>query len=93
MEIPLEPLQSNNESNASMQALCIPMNKVLANYIKEDKIYPLTISEIAKAQRGNATLKHICKHNAVIDKGLEVKLIENTTCVCKDGWLVIHKPL
>ncbi len=39
------------------------------------------------------SLKHLFKCNAVIDQGLEIKLIENTTCVCKDGWLVIPKPL
>ncbi len=38
-------------------------------------------------------LKHLFKHNAVIDQGLEIKLIENMTYVCKDGWLVIPKPL
>ncbi len=29
----------------------------------------------------------------LLDKGLETKLIENTTCLCKDGQLVIPKPL
>jgi hypothetical protein len=38
-------------------------------------------------------LKHLFKCNAVIDQRLEIKLIENMTCVCKDGWLVIPKPL
>ncbi len=38
-------------------------------------------------------MKHLFKRNAVIDQGLEIKLIKNTTCVCKDGWLVIPKPL
>ncbi len=38
-------------------------------------------------------MKHLFKHNAVIDQGLEIKLIEDTTCVCKDGRLVIPKPL
>ncbi len=38
-------------------------------------------------------MKHLFKRNAVIDQGLEIKLIENTTCVCEDGWLVIPKPL
>ncbi len=56
-------------------------------------MYPLTIVDVAEAQRANATLKHMFKHNAEIDKGLEIKLIESTTCVCKDGWLVIPKPL
>ncbi len=31
--------------------------------------------------------------SAIVDKGLEIKLIENTTCVYKDGQLVIPKPL
>jgi hypothetical protein len=66
---------------------------VFANCSKEDKIYPLTTAEIAEAQQANATLKHLFKCNAVIDQGLEIKLIENTTCVCIDGWLVIPKPL
>ncbi len=39
------------------------------------------------------SLNHLFKRNAVIDQGLEIKLIENTNCVCKDGWLVIPKPL
>jgi hypothetical protein len=69
------------------------MNEVLANRRDEDKIYPLTTVEIAAAQQADASLKHLFKHNAAIDQGLEIKLIENTTCVCKDGWLVIPKPL
>jgi hypothetical protein len=44
-------------------------------------------------QRADASLKHLFKRNAVIDQGLEIKLIKNMTCVCKDGWLVIPKPL
>jgi hypothetical protein len=84
--------QSYRESNASTKAHCIPMNKVFANCSEENEIYPLTTVEIAKAQQVDATLK-LFKHNAVIDKGLEIKLIENTTCVCKDGRLVIPKPL
>ena len=49
--------------------------------------------EIAAAQWADASLKHLFKRNAVIDQGLEIKLIENTTCVCNDGRLVIPKPL
>ncbi len=62
------------------------------NCSEEDKIYPLTKEEIAEAQQADASLMHLFKRNAVIDQGLEIKLIENTTCVCKDGWLVIPKP-
>ncbi len=69
------------------------MNEVFANHSEEDEIYPLTTVEIAAAQRANAFLKHLFKRNSIIDQGLEIKLIENTACVCKDGWLVIPKPL
>ena len=69
------------------------MNAVFANCSEEEEIYPLTTVEIAEAQRADATYKHLFKRNAVIDQGLEIKLIENTLCVCKDGWLVIPKPL
>jgi hypothetical protein len=69
------------------------MNEVFAHCSDEDEIYPLTTEEIAAAQRADASLKHLFKCNAVIDQGLEIKLIENTTCVFKDGWLVIPKPL
>ncbi len=76
-----------------VQAHCFHMNEVFANCSNEDEIYPLTTAEIAAAQRADATLKHLFKRNAVIDQGLEIKLIENMTCVCKDGRLVIPKPL
>ncbi len=69
------------------------MNEVCVNCSEEDEIYPLTTEEIAEAQWAETSLKHLFKRNAVIDQGLEIKVIENTTCVCKDGRLVIPKPL
>jgi hypothetical protein len=68
--------QSYNESNASTQAHCVQMNEVFAKHSKEDKICPLTTVEIAEAQQANATPKHLFKCNAVIDQGLEIKLIQ-----------------
>jgi hypothetical protein len=68
------------------------MNTVFANHSEDDGIYPLTTAEVADAQKVDATLKHLFKCNAVTDKGQEVKLIENTLCVCKDGQLVFPKP-
>jgi hypothetical protein len=85
--------RSYNEASTPTQAHCFHMNEMFANRSDEDKIYPLTTAEIAAAQRANASLKHLFKRNAVIDQGLEIKLIENLTCVCKDGQLVIPKPL
>jgi hypothetical protein len=84
---------SYNEAGMPMQAYCFHMNEVFANCSEEDEIYPLTTEEIAEAQRADASLKDLFKRNAVIDQGLEIKLIENATCVCKDGWLVIPKLL
>ncbi len=58
------------------------MNDMFAHCNKEDQIYPLTSEEIVEAQQADASLKHLFKRNAVIDQGLEIKLIENTTYVC-----------
>jgi hypothetical protein len=82
-----------HETSVPMQAYCFHMNEVFANRSEEDEIYPLTPVKIAAAQRADASLKHLFKRNAVIDQGLEIKLIEDMTCVCKDGELVIPKPL
>jgi hypothetical protein len=68
------------------------MNKVSANCSKEDKIYPQTTAEITEAQQANATLQYLSKCNTVLEKGLEIILIKNATCVCKDGRLLIPKP-
>jgi hypothetical protein len=43
------------------------MNEVFANRSDENEIYPLTTVEIAAAQQADASLKHLFKHNAVID--------------------------
>jgi hypothetical protein len=84
---------SYNETSPPMQAHCFHMNEVFANHSDENKISSLTTGEIAAAQRVDASLKDLFKRNAVIDQGLEIKLIENMTYVCKDGQLVIPKPL
>jgi hypothetical protein len=91
MEIFCAPLVMLPLANASL--LLFHMNEVFANCSDEDEICPLTTVEIVAAQRADASLKHLFKRNAVIDQGLEIKLIENITCVCKDGWLDIPKPL
>jgi hypothetical protein len=84
---------SYNNTSTLTQAYCFHMNEVFANRRDKDEIYPLTTVKITEAQRADASLKHLFQHNAVIDQGLEIKLIENMTCVCKDGWLVIPKLL
>jgi hypothetical protein len=69
------------------------LNQVFTNRSKEEEIFPLTTQEIAEAQQANDKLKHCFKHNTVLDKGLEVSLVDNAHVVCKDGRMIISKPL
>ncbi len=50
----------------------IQMNKVFANRSEEDEIYPLTVKKIIEAQKVDNKLKHFFRHNATLDKGLEL---------------------
>ena len=69
------------------------MNQVFANRSEEDEIYPLTVKEIVEAQKADPILTHFFKSNAVLSKGLELQLVENESCICHEGKLVIPKPL
>jgi hypothetical protein len=80
----------NNPGNKTQEC---NLNKVFANRSKEEEIFPLSTPEIVEAQKANVKLKHCFRHNAVLDKGLEVRLIEDTYVVCKDGKMIIPKPL
>jgi hypothetical protein len=82
-----------HKTSVPTQAYCFHINKVFVNCSDKDEIHLLTTVEIVAAQWADASLKHLFKRNAVIDQGFETKLIENMTCVCKDGWLVILKLL
>jgi hypothetical protein len=54
-------------------------NLVFATHGGEDKIYPLTIIEIAKAQQKDRNLKIYYKQNAKTpEQGMSFQLIENT---------------
>jgi hypothetical protein len=71
----------------------IQMNEVFSNCSEEDEIYPLTFKEIIEAQKADNKLKHFFKHNATLDKGLELRIIEDQKCICNKGRLVIPTPL
>jgi hypothetical protein len=75
------------------QTNTIQMNQVFANCSEEDEIYLLTVKEIVKAQKADTNLKHFFKSNAVLNKRLELQLIENKSCICHKERLVIPKPL
>jgi hypothetical protein len=52
---------------------------------EEDEIYPLTVKEIVETQncqKADTTLKHFFERNTVLDKGLELQLVENEGCIC-----------
>ncbi len=66
---------------------------MFASRSKEEETFPLTAAEIAEAQKVNSKLKHCFKHNAVPDKGLDVRLVDDTYVVCKDSRMIIPKPL
>ncbi len=66
---------------------------MFANHSKEEEIFPLTTQEIADAQKADDKLKNCFKCNAVSNKGLEVSLADNTHLVCKDGRMIVSKPL
>jgi hypothetical protein len=82
-----------NENNPGNKRQECYLNEVFANRSKEEEIIPLTTPEIAEAQKANSELKHCFRCNAVIDKGLEVRLVDDTYVVCKDGKMIIPKPL
>ena len=77
----------------SNEGRTIQLNQWFANRNEEDEVYPLTVKEIVEAQKANSTLKQYFKRNAVLDIGLELLLIENESCICHKGRLVLPKPL
>ncbi len=57
------------------------MNQVFANRSEKDEIYPRIVKGIVEAQKADTKLKHFFKSNAVLDKGLELQLMENKSCI------------
>jgi hypothetical protein len=82
--------KKNNPGNETQEC---NLNEVFVNCSKEEEIFPLTTPEIAEAQIVNGKLKNCFKRNAVLDKGLDVRLVDNMYVVCKDGRMIIPKSL
>jgi hypothetical protein len=82
-----------NENNPRNEMQECNMNQVFAICSEEEKNFPLTTPEIAEAQKADNKLNHCFKRNTVLDKGLDVRLVDNTYVVCNDGRMIIHKPL
>jgi hypothetical protein len=70
-----------NEYNTGSKTEECNLNQVFTNHSKEEEIFPLTTQEIAEAQKAGDKLKHCFKYNTVLDKGLEVSLVEDTHVV------------
>jgi hypothetical protein len=91
-----KPWHCYNENNPGNETQECNLNEVLANHSKEEEIFPLTAlttPEIAEAQKADVKLKHCFRRNAVLDKGLEVRLIDDMYVACNDGNMMIPKPL
>jgi hypothetical protein len=74
-----------NKNNPGNETQECNLNETFANRSKEEEIFPLTTPKIAEAQQANVKLKHCFRSNAVLDEGLEVRLVDDTYVVCKDG--------
>eukprot|EP00804_Cyclotella_cryptica_P027928 CCRYP_003820-RA/>CCRYP_003820-RA protein AED:0.45 eAED:0.45 QI:0/-1/0/1/-1/1/1/0/94 len=72
------------ESAIDTSAYQEEMNLVFANRSEEDVIYPLTVQEIAEAQKLDASLK-------TLKDQYSTQLVKSTHLLCKDGKMVIPK--
>eukprot|EP00804_Cyclotella_cryptica_P015465 CCRYP_008057-RA/>CCRYP_008057-RA protein AED:0.28 eAED:0.28 QI:0/-1/0/1/-1/1/1/0/81 len=72
------------ESAIDTSAYQEEMNLVFANRSEEDVIYPLTVREIAEAQKLDASLK------ALKDQ-YSTQLVKSTHLLCKEGKMVIQR--
>ena len=64
------------------------MNHVFANRSDNEDIFPITVKEIAEAQRKDKAILKLCE-----EEKFKTLLIKNTEVLCKDGKLVIPKSL
>ncbi len=57
---------------------------MFAHHEKEEEVYPLTLTEIADAQRKDQELKAYFKKNTIMPhKDMGIQLIEDTEVLCK----------
>jgi hypothetical protein len=69
-------------------------NLVFAHHEEEEEVYPLTLTEIADAQRKDQELKAYFKKNTIMpQKDMGIQLIEDTKVLCKNGKVIIPTSL
>ena len=67
---------------------------MFAHHKEEDELYPLTLTEIAEAQRKDQELKAYLKKNAIMpQKDIGLHLIEDIKAQCKNGKVMIPTSL
>jgi hypothetical protein len=71
-----------NEYNTGNKVQECNLNQTFAKHKVEEEIFPLTTQEVAETQKANNKLKHCFKCNAVLDKGLEVSLVDDKYMWC-----------
>jgi hypothetical protein len=83
--------RSYNENNPSKHQQECNLHNVFANHSDEEEMYPLTAQGVTDAQRADATLKHCFKCSHVFDKVIDIRLVDGTSIVCKDGRMITPK--
>jgi hypothetical protein len=69
-------------------------NLVFTHHKEEEEVYPLTLTEIADAQRKDHELKAYLKTNAIMpQKDMSIQLIEDTKVLYKNGKVMIPTSL
>ncbi len=67
---------------------------MFVHHKEEEEVYPLTLTEIADAQRKDRELKAHFKKNAIMPhKDMGIQLIEDTKVLCKKGKVIIPTSL
>ncbi len=67
---------------------------MFAHQEEKEEVYPLTLPEIADAQRKDQELKVYFKNNAKMSqKDIGLHLIEDTKVLCKNGKVIIPTSL
>ncbi len=67
---------------------------MFAHHEEEEEVYPLTLPEIADAQRKDRELKAYFKNNSIMPhKDMVIQFIKDTKVLCKNGKLMIPTSL
>ena len=84
------------DANSNLDESTMQMRLAFANSGKEEEIYPLTVTEIADAQKADKFLRKLFKHEGEKSKGqqYQVSIIEDTRILTDERLrMVIPKPL